>query len=577
MSLTNYTKIPRPEYPKMQFKRENWRNLNGEWNYELDDSCSGIERKLFEERDAFPKKIIVPFAPQSALSGVECKDFIRGIWYQKKVDITAKELEGVIRLHFGAVDYEAMLYVNGSLVGSHRGGYSSFSFDIEKFVNVGENTITLFVMDDERNPLIPRGKQSELYYSHKCDYTRTTGIWQTVWLEFFPKVHISSVKYYPDYKNATVTMKVVLKGSENLDINVSFNGAQMADYHECDCTGVKRVTLHLAEKHLWEIGNGRLYDVTLKFGKDTVQSYFGLRNVELKGDMFLLNGKSVFQRLVLDQGYYPDGIYTAPTDEALKKDIELSLSCGFNGARPHQKIFEERYFYHCDKLGYIVWGEYPDWGLDASNPENIYSIMPEWLEEMERDFNHPAIIGWCPRNEVWGQNGRAPHKPSIKLLYDVTKCMDNTRPCIDTSGGFHVETDIYDLHDYNQNPQKFKENYDRIMTENVLHDYFATKQHYSGQPLFMSEYGGFKWSSDTNGAWGYGDAPKTAEEFIERFKNLSFAIMQNNRFMGFCYTQLTDVEQETNGLFYYDRTPKFDCNKLKEIISKPAAIERGND
>jgi len=526
MSLKRCLEVPRAEHPKMQFKRGNWKNLNGEWSYEIDNSCSGIDRKLFEVNTSFSDKIIVPFAPQSVLSGVGNKDFIRGIWYQRKIDVNATELRGIIRLHFGAVDYEAMVYVNGNLVGSHKGGYSSFFFDIEEFVNVGENTITVFAVDDERNPLIPRGKQSELYYSHKCDYTRTTGIWQTVWLEYMPKEHISSVKYFPDYRNATVTMEISLKGCQSLDVNISFEGVKMAEHQEADCSGTRIITLQLAEQHLWELGNGRLYDVLFKFGDDEVQSYFGLRNIELKGDKFLLNGKSVFQRLVLDQGFYPDGIYTAPTDEALKRDIELALSCGFNGARPHQKIFEERYFYHCDKLGYIVWGEYPDWGLDASNPENIYSIMPEWIETLQRDFNHPSIIGWCPRNEVWGQNGRPPHKPSIKLLYDVTKQIDNTRPCIDTSGGFHVATDIYDLHDYNQDAERFKSNYDRIMTENVLHDCFATKQHYEGQPLFMSEYGGFKWSSHEDGAWGYGNAPKTEEEFIERFRKLSYAIME---------------------------------------------------
>ena len=245
---------------------------------------------------------------------------------------------------------------------------------------------------------------------------------------------------------------------------------------------------------------------------------------------------------------------------------------GFNGARLHQKIFEERFLYYCDKKGYIVWGEYPDWGLDHSYADCIYGMLPEWIEELERDFNHPSIIGWCPHNETWDQNSRKQFDEGVRLIYRVTKAVDPTRPCIDTSGNFHVETDIFDVHDYEQDPAVFKANYDRLMTERVLHDRFDKIQHYAGEPTFVSEYGGIGWSDDKD-SWGYGTNPKTPEEFIERFRGLTDALLDNNRMFALCYTQLTDVEQEQNGLYTYAREPKFDPKIIYDILSRRAAIE----
>ena len=346
----------------------------------------------------------------------------------------------------------------------------------------------------------------------------------------------------------------------------------MGSYSAENAQGKLVFTVPLNEKHLWEVGKGNLYDVEFTFGEDKVSSYFGLREVRLDGHKFLINGKSVFQRLVLDQGFYPDGIYTAPTDSDLVRDIELSLAVGFNGARLHEKIFEERFLYHADKMGYIVWGEYPDWGLDPSYADNIYAILPEWLEEVKRDFNHPSIVGWCPHNETHDKNGRKQFDESISLVYDVTKAIDTTRPCIDSSGWFHVKTDIFCVHDYEQDPVKFKENYDKLMTEGQLHNVLWRRQQYRGEATFVSEYGGIKWSSE-EGGWGYGNGPKTLDEFYDRFKGLTDALLDNYEMFALCYTQLTDVEQEQNGLYTYDRAPKFDCKKLYDVMTRKAAIE----
>ena len=562
--------IPRAEHPRPQFVRENWLNLNGSWQFEIDQGRSGEARELFKEGIALSGSITVPFCPESELSGVGYKDFMYGVWYKKQVHLETLAPRTI--LHFGAVDYRCKAYVNGQLAGEHQGGYVSFAFDISELLRVGENEICVYAEDDTRDRMIPSGKQCARYYSRGCSYTRTTGIWQTVWLEFMPETCLSKVKYYPNITDGSITVEAELIGTGDFACEVSFAGEAMGSYRADRAAGRLVFTVPLAEKHLWEVGKGDLYDVCFSFGEDRVSSYFGLREVRLEGMKFLINGKSVFQRLILDQGFYPDGIYTAPTDAALKKDIEMSMALGYNGARLHEKVFEERFLYHADKLGYIVWGEYPDWGLDHTVPENVYAIIPEWIEEVERDFNHPAIIGWCPHNETWRIDERRCYAPSIAMVYDVTKAMDPTRPCIDTSGGFHAKTDIFDVHDYDQDPAHFKEKYDRLMSEGYLHDRFEKVETYRGEPTYVSEYGGIAWDLSGNG-WGYGQGPATLEEFYERYKGLTDALLDNDQMFGLCYTQLTDVEQEQNGLYTYERKPKFDIARMHAIMSRKAAIE----
>lgn len=561
--------IPRAEYPRPQFVREKWINLNGKWQFEIDNGGSGEARGYTEVGYTLNSEITVPFCPESKLSGLEHKDFMFGVWYKRTINID--DISGRVVLHFGAVDYHAKAFVNGKFVGEHKGGYVSFSFDITDSVVEGENEIALFAADDTRDRLIPSGKQSPKYESFGCHYTRTTGIWQTVWLEFTPKSYIQSVKYYPNITDCSVNIEATLCGTEDFVCEISYEGKAMGSYVAKAIGGKHCFSVPLSEKHLWEVGNGRIYDVKFVFGNDAVQSYFGLREVRLDCFKFLINGKSVFQRLVLDQGFYPDGIYTAPTDADLVKDIEISLAAGFNGARLHEKIFEERFLYHADRLGYIVWGEYPDWGLDVSYEDNIYAMLPEWMEELERDFNHPAIVGWCPHNETTDKNFRKQFDPSISLVYDVTKAIDTTRPCIDTSGWHHVKTDIFCVHTYNHNIESFKQNFDRLMTEGYLFDHKEKRQTYNGEAAFVSEYGGITYNANGK-SWGYG-AVEDIEAFFEKYKGLTDPLIDNTKMFGLCYTQLTDVEQEQNGLYYYDRTPKFDTKRLYEIMSRKAAIE----
>ena len=571
--------IPRAEHPNPQFERKNWRNLNGEWEFEIDNSVSGIERELYKA-DKLESKITVPFCPESKLSGIGNTDFMNCVWYRREIDITADELKGKVFLRFGAVDYEATVYINSTEACTHKGGYVSFKADITALLKEGTNVITVCAKDDVRSPLIPRGKQSERLHSWGCDYTRTTGIWQTVWLEFTPETYVDSIKLVPNAQNSSVSFTAKLCGKAALKIEALYEGRIVGYFSMEEASGCICGEIKLSETHLWEVGCGRLYDLRIIFGEDEVSSYFGLRSVRLDGYKFLINEESVFQRLVLDQGFYPDGIYTAPSDEALVNDIKLSLEAGFNGARLHQKVFEERFLYHCDKMGYIVWGEFPNWGLDYSAPDAVYGILPEWCEEVERDFNHPSIVGWCPFNETWDYGGRQQRNSLLEIVYRTTKQLDPTRPCIDTSGNFHVVTDIYDVHDYEQDPKIFSECYDKLVSDGELYDqvnkYHGHRQTYRGEATFVSEYGGIKWvvgESDDN-AWGYGNAPKTEEEFINRYKGLTDVLLDNELMFGFCYTQLYDVEQEQNGLYTYDREPKFDMEIFRKINSRKAAIEK---
>ncbi len=573
--------IPRNEHPNPGFYRDSYIILNGQWDFEFDFGKSGIAREFYAPDYAFSHKINVPFCPESELSGIGYKDFMPAVWYKRTVNLSAEQVNtGKAFIVFGAVDFHAMVYVNGNLAGEHFGGYTSFRIDATPYIKEGDNTIAVYAEDDTRSYLQARGKQSEEYYSHDCDYTRTTGIWQTVYMEFCSVNYIKNFKVFPNIDEGSVTIQADLCGKGDICAKAYWDSKEVGSASMKASGQTSTFTIHLSEKHLWEVGKGGLYSLELSFGGDVITSYFGLREVKLTDNAVEINGKPVFQRLVLDQGFYPDGIYTAPTKEALKNDIILSMKAGFNGARLHQKIFEPLFLHYCDELGYIVWGEHGNWGIDWSRFESIRYFLTEVEEEIERDFNHPSLIGWCPYNETWDQHGCQQDDDTLRIVYRTVKAMDKTRPCIDTSGNFHVETDIFDVHDYEQDFNVFKENYDKLFKENFLYDRFPDKQHWKGEPVFMSEYGGIRIElknaedNDRTKAWGYGNAATSYEEFYERYAGLTDALIDNPRMIGFCYTQLTDVEQELNGIYKYDRSEKFDSEILYKINSRKAAIEK---
>ena len=563
--------IPRPEHPNPQFERENWQNLNGEWEFEFDFGVSGRDRKFYE-RDSLNSKIIVPFCPESVLSGIGNTDFLNCVWYLKKVNIEDNDKN--VFLHFGAVDYESYIYINHKQVFHNIGGYVGFDIDITKHVKRGEeNIITVCAIDGH-----PRGKasgkQSKNYYSQGCDYTRTTGIWQTVWLEYVEKSYIKSVRYYTSIEQKNVQIEVETVGNATFGAKATYEGKEMGEISVDLCEGITRVVLPLNELHLWEVGAGRLYDLELTYGNDKVKSYFGIRSTRFDKKNYLLNNKPTYLRTVLDQGFYKKGIYTAETEEELARDIYLSLDAGFNGARLHQKVFEPRFLYHCDKLGYMVFGETGNWGLDLSNMEQLTPFMLEWQREIARDFNHPSIIGWCPLNETWDNNNRHQNDDFVRAMYYATKTMDSTRPCVGTSGNYQVVSDIYDLHDYEQCKEAFEKTYFAETYAEFAENYdkahpwvsnYQKSKYYEDMALYLSEYGGIRWDTDGVGGWGYGDGPKTEEEFLDRYEYLTKTLVDSPFVCGFCYTQLYDVEQEVNGLYTYERQPKFDMAKIKKI------------
>lgn len=578
--------VPRPEHPRPDAFRDNWLTLNGPWQFEIDKNGDGEARGLISGKD-LASKINVPFCPESKLSGIGNTEIMKNVWYRRMFEVPDAMKGKRILLHFGGVDYKTWVYLNGKLVGDHVGGCVGFAFDVTSFLKPGQNELVVRVFDDTAGGDQPAGKQTATV-SKGCHYTRTTGIWQPVWLEAVGTTYIKNFSIVPDVEHARVLVDVTVDGNDaGLQLKAeAFADGKLVGSESIPASGWRNhpLVLNLSEKHLWEPGKPYLYDLKLSLvgGKadakqpvDQVQSYFGLRQVTISGRAILINGKRVFQRLILDQGFYPDGIWTAPSDEALKQDIEMSMAAGYNGARLHQKVFEPRFLYWADKLGYLVWGEHSDWGFNYQ-PKNYSAYIHEWREELLRDRNHPSIIGWCPFNET-PQNS----SELQQIVLGITKAIDPTRPVLETSGWRHtdapvVPAEVRDAHDYAQDPNALRQRWVDYFTDpGKAHPGYRLLELQApdnGCPFMVSEFGGIGW--ETAGGWGYGDAPKTLDEFYARYEGLVNALLDNPNFFGFCYTQLTDVEQEHNGLYYYDRRPKFDMKRLQAITSRQAAYEK---
>lgn len=585
---------PRPEYPRPQFVRERWLNLNGPWEFADDPGDSGLERGL-AAATPYPDTILVPFCRESKLSGLERTDRCAAVWYRRTVTLPAEWAGCRVLLHFGAADYETTVWANGQEAGHHRGGHSSFRIDLSPWAVPGREVVLCVRCRDDWRSLQPRGKQSVRPLNSGCHYTRTTGIWQTVWLEPVPASRLERPRITPCVGQGQfqITQRVTeWQPGQRLRAALSYQGLPLTraesavgqDFHTS-------LTLPIPPEHLhlWNVGQPRLYDITLELADaagrivDRATTYAGLRAVSLQGNRFLLNGRPVFQRLVLDQGYYPDGILTAPCDAALARDIELALAAGFNGARLHKKVFEERFLHHADRLGYLAWGEFPDWCQSPHEHGHACegwdtNFVTEWMEVLERDCNHPSIIGWCPMNEqMQREGGEAALETTMRALFMAAHLADPTRPVLDVSGWSHrlPETDIYDMHDYAQDPETLRAN--TLCHSRPGHgaNWPDGRPHnipYLGQPFFISEFGGIQWPVQ-EGTWGYGTAPKNLEEFYQRFAGLCRVLLEHEGSFGYCYTQLTDVFQECNGIYHFDRSEKFSLEPLRAAQTRPAACE----
>jgi beta-galactosidase/beta-glucuronidase len=547
--------------------------------------------------------ITVPFCPESKLSGIENTDYLNAVWYRRDVAIPATWNTPRILLHFQACDYDTTVWVNGTEVARHRGGFTPFSAEIGPIVKASETaTIVVRARDDNRSAK-PSGKQSNGYANAGCHYTRTTGIWQTVWLEPVPATSLQRPRITPMLATSRFHVEVPLTGpSAGLRLLAILSDdrgeVSRADVPaDADFSPALDLPVPADRLRLWEPGNAFLYDIELKLVAadgtviDSAKSYAGMRSVTLDGFAFKINGKSIFQRQVLDQGYYPDGLMTAPGDAALVEDIRLSMEAGFNSARLHQKVFEERFLYHADRLGYLVWGEFGDWGvrhqIERSIPhvhQPAAALLAQWTEVLLRDYSHPSIIGWCPLNETWQdiEDGILALDDLTAGLFHATKAADRTRPVLDASGYSHRirEADVYDCHDYEQDVEKFRANQTGLAEGkpfvNKSGNNRAMSIPYAGQPYFVSEFGGIWWNpnaKETDYSWGYGNKPKSIEEFYTRFEGLCKVLLDNPRMFGYCYTQLTDVFQEQNGVVAFDRSLKFDMARLRAAQTAPAAIE----
>jgi hypothetical protein len=569
--------IPRPEHPRPDMFRAEWLNLNGPWEF---GETNEDESARFLGSEPYPDQIIVPFCRESKLSGLERTDFVKNVWYRRTFTVPRGWAAPRVRLHVGASDWRTEVWVNGTRLGEHTGGNAPFWFDATEAIDRGgENTVVIHAFDDTASGKQPLGKQSISGKSEGIFYTPTTGIWQTVWLEGVGETYIRDIRIEPHVDSGVALLTLGVEGPVDglsLQADVHTPEQLVARAHAKPQWRDNKMLIALPAPRLWSPEDPFLYNVRidLKRGEhdviDSVGTYFGMRSVTIDGNAILLNGKPVFQRLVLDQGFYPDGLWTAPTDEALRRDIELAKAAGFNGARLHQKVFEPRFLNWADTMGYLVWGEYPSYGANYADPVVDANILREWGEIIERDWNHPSIIGWCPFNETPPTAGNL-QQAALKL----TRLLDPARPVIEASGWTHTAADpeVLDAHDYDQDPATFRE---RWTTGLAWSAPAALPARYGvgrpNVPFFLSEYGGIGWSLDEN-AWGYGNTPESIEAFYERYAGLTNALLDSRHHFGLCYTQLTDIEQEQNGLYTYNREPKFDVEKLRAVLARPAAYE----
>ncbi|WP_062350002.1 glycoside hydrolase family 2 protein [Bacillus kwashiorkori] len=586
----------RSEYPRPQFKRSEWLNLNGEWEFNFDDHNIGLKNGWYSGKELFEEKINVPFAYQTKLSGVHDTTFHDVVWYKREVTIPENWGNERVILHFGAVDYRAWVYVNGQQVGFHEGGHVSFSFDITDFLTYKTETIVVRVEDPSTDETIPRGKQ---FWKEKSDaiwYTRTTGIWQTVWLEPVNETRICKTKYTPNIDNGDITIEFEVSGhyeNKKVDLEISFQGEKVASESIQIFEKYNKRAINLYSQHIfrtnfhndgwtWTPETPNLFDVKLTLRDETdevldsIESYFGMRKIHTENGMVYLNNKPYYQKLVLDQGYWPEGLLTAPTDDDLKKDIELAKEMGFNGCRKHQKVEDSRFLYWADKLGFLVWGECaapPYYSEDA-----VARLTREWIEIIERDYNHPCIVAWVPLNESWGvpfiRHDKQQQNHSL-AMYHLIHSLDTTRLVISNDGWELTKTDICAIHNYNHGSSdevsKYEEFKDSLFTkENILNSRPAKRNIYAngfehqGEPILLTEFGGIGYKVGEESGWGY-TSVKDTNEFIADYKRVLDAVYASEILHGYCYTQLTDVEQEINGLLTYDRKPKCDLEEIRKI------------
>lgn len=590
-SLEPATGLESHGYPRPQLERAEWFSLNGLWDFAIDREA----RWTAPEQVDWNAKILVPFAPESPASGIGDTGFYRACWYRCTFLMPEKDGKRLI-LHFGAVDYHATVWVNGSVAGRHEGGYTPFEIDITDLVfGPGVQTIVVRAEDDPADLCKPRGKQDWQLQPHGIWYYRTTGIWQTVWLERVPASHIASLRLMPNTERWEIGLEAKIAGEPQsglrLAVKLRTGDRLLAEDVYTVLAGEvsRRVVLSdpgvddSRNELLWSPHSPTIINVDLTLQNeageviDHVRSYTALRSISIQGDRFVLNGRPCQLRMVLDQGYWPESGLTPPCDAALRRDIELAKAMGFNGVRKHQKIEDPRYLYWADHYGLLVWEEMPS--AYRYNRQSIQRLTREWLKVMERDVSHPCIVAWVPFNESWG----VPDLPDsssqrnyVRALYYMTKTLDPTRPVIGNDGWESVATDIIGIHDYDDDPARIGRRYG---TEELAPRLFKRERpggrllvleggDHDSQPVVLSEFGGIAYCHSSENGWGYTWC-HTPEEFAEKFMDLLSVVRSLNVLAGFCYTQFTDTYQEVNGLLFADRTPKIPIEDIRLAMEGP--------
>lgn len=581
------TKMYIKDYPRPQFVRESWDSLNGDWEFRFDDGNVGEKEKWYEEFEG-DLKIMVPFTYETKASGIGEEAFHPHIWYHRLLEVPKEQERKRIILHFQAVDYIAKLWVNGTYVGQHQGGYAAFSFDITSYIQFGQSNSLIMKVEDSQSCTQPRGKQRWVDNNFECFYVQTTGIWQSVWLEYVAESYIKSVKMTPDLDSQSVRFEYhthgeLKQGQLRLETRISYKGKilkQTALIVDRPWLQLEVDLLHEAngpwKVSTWSPQNPNLYDVEFVLFKDDVvidqvYSYFGMRKISIEKGKVLLNNTPIYQRLILDQGYWPDSQLTPPSEQALIEDIDAILAMGYNGVRKHMKIEDSRFLYWCDVKGLLVWSEMA--ATFEYNDEAVETFTKEWIEIVRQQYNHPSIITWVPFNESWGVMQILTNRKQQKFtegIYHLTKSMDPNRPVITNDGWEHTVSDILTLHDYVESGTEFLRNYadkspivNNELSFNKWKYALAQGYTYRGQPIIISEFGGIAFQTDKG--WGYGNQVVTEEAFIERFRSITQAIKNIDYICGYCYTQVTDVQQEMNGLLTEDRKPKIPLEIIKEI------------
>lgn len=577
---------PTPDYPRPQFVRDRWSSLDGAWRF-------GTTATDHPDRVDYDREIVVPFAPEAPLSGLGDERYHPVVWYQRTFEVPDDWRAQRLMLRFGAVDWSATVWLNGRLVARHEGGHTPFSADVTDVLVEGSQTIVVRAEDDPHDMRLPRGKQDWLPETHGIWYPRTTGIWQSVWLEPVASEHIASVRFTPDVPSFAIGVEVAMATTVQgvLAVEVRHGDRVLVqDRWGVEGTRVER-TIALPDpgidnaraQLLWSPEHPNLLSVSLRLEvggdvTDSVQSYTALRSVQARDGFFQLNGRPYPLRLVLDQGYWTDGLMTAPSGEALRRDVELAKAMGFNGVRKHQKIEDPRYLYWADTLGLLVWEELPS--AYAFGPDTVARLTRTWLEVIERDYNHPSIVTWVAFNESWGvpdlpNDARQRH--AVAALYHLTKSLDATRLVVGNDGWEHVVTDLITLHDYSRDPDTLAERYgdDLAARDTALRVIehgrvgMLDPDEERGQPVLLSEFGGIRYHPDAVG-WGYQQVDDP-DDLLAIYAAM-IAALPPSGVAGFCYTQFADTFQEQNGLLFDDRRPKVPLEALHDATREGSVI-----